>query len=151
TIGAGSDTVSGFENLTGSAFNDKLTGNSGNNILHGGAGNDILNGGAGADTFDFSSLMDGSDIITDFTTGTDKIDLIDLLDSAGLGGLDYATLMSQGNLILETGFFATGLSSNSATTLDTRIYIDVDGIGAGGPVLIATLEDTLTSAGDFLV
>jgi Ca2+-binding RTX toxin-like protein len=38
TIGAGSDILSGFENLTGSAFNDKLTGNTGNNILHGGTG-----------------------------------------------------------------------------------------------------------------
>ena len=27
TIGAGTDTLSGFENLTGSAFNDTLTGN----------------------------------------------------------------------------------------------------------------------------
>ncbi|MBZ0262581.1 MAG: hypothetical protein K8F90_18515, partial [Hyphomicrobiales bacterium] len=151
TLGAGSDRLSGFENLTGSSFNDTLTGNTGNNILRGLAGNDILNGGAGADTFDFSSLSDGSDTITDFATGIDDIGLVSLFDAAGLGGLDYATLISQGNLIIQTGFFATGLSSNSASTLDTRIYIDTDGIGAGGPVLIATLEDTLTSAGDFLV
>ncbi len=84
-------------------------------------------------------------------TGTDKIGLIDLLASAGLGGLSYATLISQGNLVIETGFFATGLSSNRATTQDTQVYIDAVGIGAGGPVLIATLEDTLTSAGDFLI
>ena len=151
TIGAGSDKISGFENLTGSAFADKLTGNTLANILHGGAGNDILAGGSGADTFDFSSLTDGNDIITDFVTGVDDIGLIDLLDSAGLDGLDYATLIAQGNLVIQTGFFATGLSSNSASTLDTRIYIDTDGIGAGGSVLIATLEDTLTGAGDFLV
>ena len=96
-------------------------------------------------------MTDGSDIITDFATGIDDIGLIDLLDSAGLGGLDYATLVAQGNLVIQTGFFTTGLSSNSATIMDTRIYIDADGIGAGGPVLIATIEDTLTSAGDFLV
>jgi Ca2+-binding RTX toxin-like protein len=143
--------VSGFENLTGSAFNDKLTGSTLANVLHGGAGNDILAGGTGADTFDFSSLADGSDIITDFATGIDDIGLMDLLDSAGLGGLDYATLVAQGNLVIETGFFATGLSSNSASTQDTRIYLDADGIGAGGPVLIATLEDSLTGAGDFLI
>ena len=151
TIGAGSDKISGFENLTGSDFNDKLTGSTLANILHGGAGNDILAGGAGADTFHFSSLTDGSDVITDFATNTDEIGLIDLLDSAGLGGLDYATLIAQGNLVVQTGFFATGLSSNSASTQDTRIYIDADGIGAGGPVLIATLEDTLINAGDFLI
>ena len=151
TLGAGADTLSGFENLTGSAFNDKLTGSTLANILHGGAGNDILAGGAGADTFDFSSLIDGSDVITDFATGIDDIGLSDLLDLAGLGGLDYATLIAQGNLVIQTGAFLTGTSTNSAATLDTRIYIDADGIGAGGSVLIATLEDALTGAGDFLV
>jgi Ca2+-binding RTX toxin-like protein len=151
TIGAGSDKLSGFENLTGSGFNDKLTGNTGNNILHGGAGNDILTGGTGSDTFDFSSLTDGSDVITDFVTGIDHIDLIDLLDLAGLGSLGYTTLIAEGNLIIETGTFITGTSTNSASTLDTRFYIDADGFGAGGSVLIATLEDTLTNAGDFLV
>jgi Ca2+-binding RTX toxin-like protein len=151
TGGAGSDKLTGFENLTGSAFDDRLTGNSGSNVLRGGAGNDILNGGAGADTFDFSSLTDGSDIITDFVAGTDKLGLSDLLASAGLGGLDYASLLAQGHLVIETGLFATGLSSNSSSSPDTRIYIDSDGIGAAGPVLIATLEDTLTSAGDFLI
>jgi serralysin len=151
TSGAGNDTLTGFENLTGSALNDKLTGNSLSNVLRGGAGNDTLAGGAGADTFVFSSLANGSDIITDFVKGTDHIDLVGLFDSIGLGSLDYATLISQGNLIVQTGFFATGLSSNSASTLDTRIYIDADGIAAGGSILIATLEDTLTSAGDFLI
>ena len=50
TVGAGTDTLSGFENLTGSAYDDSLTGSSGNNVLIGLAGNDTLNGGAGADT-----------------------------------------------------------------------------------------------------
>jgi serralysin len=50
TGGAGSDTISGFENLTGSAYNDSLSGTSGANTLTGGAGDDILDGGAGADT-----------------------------------------------------------------------------------------------------
>lgn len=58
TIVAGSDILSGFENLTGSAFKDKLTGNTRNNILHRGTGNDILTGGTGSDAFDFSSLTE---------------------------------------------------------------------------------------------
>ena len=49
-VGAGSDTLSGFENLTGSAFNDTLTGNAGDNVLTGLAGNDVLAGLGGADT-----------------------------------------------------------------------------------------------------
>ena len=32
---AGSDTLSGFENVTGSGFNDKLTGSAGNNVING--------------------------------------------------------------------------------------------------------------------
>lgn len=49
TGGGGSDTLSGIENLTGSAFNDVLTGDSGANLIAGGAGNDQIDGGAGAD------------------------------------------------------------------------------------------------------
>ena len=52
TFGAGIDTLSSIENLTGSAFADTLVGDVGANILKGGAGNDILIGGAGADTID---------------------------------------------------------------------------------------------------
>ena len=50
TIGAGTDTLTNFENLTGSNLNDTLTGNAGANILNGLAGNDTLSGGAGNDT-----------------------------------------------------------------------------------------------------
>ena len=42
TIGAGTDTLSGFENLTGSAFNDTLTGDANTNVLIGLGGNDTL-------------------------------------------------------------------------------------------------------------
>jgi hypothetical protein len=68
-----------------------------------------------------------------------------------LGSLDYVTLITQGNLIIQTGAFVTGTSTNSAATLDTRLYIDADGSGVGAQVLVATLEDTLTNAGDFLI
>ena len=50
TGGAGTDTLTGFEYLTGSGFNDVLTGSSAANILMGLGGDDTLNGGAGADT-----------------------------------------------------------------------------------------------------
>jgi len=86
--GAGSDTLSGFENLTGSQFDDILSGTSGANTIVGGAGNDkitggggsdILVGGAGTDTFIFKAAADSapslSDLIGDFLAGTDKIDL----------------------------------------------------------------------------
>ena len=50
TVGAGTDTISDFESLAGSAFDDTLTGTSGTNVIDGGKGNDLIDGGAGNDT-----------------------------------------------------------------------------------------------------
>jgi len=61
TVGAGTDTLTNFENLIGSAFNDTLGGDTAANVLDGGDGDDIsygwfgndtLLGGAGSDTLD---------------------------------------------------------------------------------------------------
>jgi len=89
TVGAGKDTLSGFENATGSAFGDALTGTAGNNTLLGlagadelnggagadaligGAGLDTLTGGSGADAFAFDLATEGLDIVRDFVSGTD--------------------------------------------------------------------------------
>lgn len=68
TITAGKDTLSGFENLTGSEFNDTLRGSSGNNVITGLAGNDKLTGAGGDDTFVFLPGF-GNDTITDFMAG----------------------------------------------------------------------------------
>jgi len=50
TLGAGTDTLFNFENITGSPFNDTLTGNTGPNAISGNDGNDLLVGAQGADT-----------------------------------------------------------------------------------------------------
>jgi Ca2+-binding RTX toxin-like protein len=52
------DTLTGIENITGSALADKLTGDGNANVLLGGEGNDVLHGGAGADTLDGGSGSD---------------------------------------------------------------------------------------------
>ncbi|MEM9063562.1 MAG: calcium-binding protein, partial [Pseudomonadota bacterium] len=49
---ADGDSLTGIENLVGSAFGDVLTGDGVSNVLTGLAGNDTLNGGSGADTLD---------------------------------------------------------------------------------------------------
>ncbi len=51
TVAAGSSmTMSGFENLSGTAVADTLTGDGNNNVLAGAGGNDNLSGGGGDDT-----------------------------------------------------------------------------------------------------
>ncbi len=52
TVGAGTDTLSGFENIVGSAHSDTLTGDGAANRIDGGAGDDIIDGVAGADLLD---------------------------------------------------------------------------------------------------
>lgn len=80
----GTDRLSNFENVTGSAYADKLYGNALDNVLNGGLGNDILDGrggndvligGAGDDTYLFD-LGYGADRIVenDLTVGnTDTV------------------------------------------------------------------------------
>jgi serralysin len=61
-----------------------LNGGAGNDLLIGGLGHDMLTGGAGNDIFDFNSVDESPvgaglrDIITDFQSGQDKIDLSSL-------------------------------------------------------------------------
>jgi len=64
----------GADTLRGGAGNDQLNGGAGNDRLDGGTGNDTLNGGAGNDTF-VLSRGSGHDVVQDFQSGVDHIDL----------------------------------------------------------------------------
>jgi Ca2+-binding RTX toxin-like protein len=93
---AAGDTLSGIENLTGSAHGDLLRGGGGANILSGGAGDDIAYGHGGNDTV---SGGDGHDILFG-DGGTDSVQ-----GGAGddrlFGGADNDTLLGgDGNDIL---------------------------------------------------
>ena len=96
TVTAGTDTIIGFENLTGSQFNDTLHGNAGNNVLTGLGGNDRLDGGAGADTLiggagNDTYVVDNKGDVVDETNGdgTDAVlssisfSLVDRLHAIG--------------------------------------------------------------------
>jgi Ca2+-binding RTX toxin-like protein len=56
---AAGDTLTGIENLIGSAFADTLTGNAGHNTLTGGAGADALDGGIGLDSASYAGSTAG--------------------------------------------------------------------------------------------
>jgi Ca2+-binding RTX toxin-like protein len=74
---------SGANVLSGGAGDDVIHGLAGNDSLDGGAGNDILVGGTGDDTITFGGgydLMvfnrgDGNDVVTDFRSGQDVIQI----------------------------------------------------------------------------
>ncbi len=70
----GTSTAVNFENVTGTAFDDRITGDSGDNVIRGGAGNDVMRGGEGADTFVFFETDTGVDTILDFELGVDSIE-----------------------------------------------------------------------------
>ena len=84
------DTISGFENLRGSAHPDRLAGTGRANHLQGGAGNDQMWGGSGDDVLDGGAGADrfyggpGTDRIT--YRGSDAGVTVDLEDGTGEGG-----------------------------------------------------------------
>jgi hypothetical protein len=77
TTGAGNDIING------GALGDTLNGGAGNDTITGGTGADRMTGGAGADTFviaansatSSASTAAAPDVISDFTSGTDKLDV----------------------------------------------------------------------------
>lgn len=84
--GADNDQLFGGDDndtLDGGSGNDSLYGNIGTDTLDGGAGNDFLRGGIYADTFVFED-GDGADIIDDFVTGEDTLQLDDAIWGGGL-------------------------------------------------------------------
>lgn len=90
----GGTMLTATRDIFGTSGNDVLIGTSFGEIINGLAGNDTLTGGAGADTFQFynpqlASQTFGTDRITDFRQGEDRIDL----SGRGLGfSGDLATL-----------------------------------------------------------
>ena len=114
TEGAGTDTIAGFENLTGSAFNDTLTGNATANILDGKGGDDLLNGGAGTDTAHYGSATAAVTVNLSLAgaqnTGAAGVDTLVSLENL-IGTAFHDTLTgSSGNNVLN------GLAGNDTLT-----------------------------------
>ena len=78
------DTITGFENVTGSAHSDTLTGDNSANILKGLAGSDELFGNGGSDTIEGGAGADELDGGTDSALGTPATSKTD-------GGVDAAS------------------------------------------------------------
>ena len=116
TGGTGADTIhgnAGNDTISGAAGKDTIEGGAGNDSITGGTGADTMSGGDGADVFtiaDDDSVTSGMDVISDFTSGTDRL----VLGQSAAGGFigNFASLaealaaMTAGN----QAFFVTGSS-----------------------------------------
>lgn len=137
--GAGADRLSGEcggdllrggegdDSLLGGGGADRLQGGGGNDRLDAGAGDDILTGGDGADIFVFRR-MSGESVVTDFTDGSDLIDL------GAFGLADFSALAP----------FLTEAVSDA-------LRIDLAGLGGTGSVLVQGLAHAAADAADFLL
>ncbi|MBD2250600.1 M10 family metallopeptidase C-terminal domain-containing protein [Nostoc parmelioides FACHB-3921] len=139
--GNGSDRLIGNSlnnTLTGGNGNDILTGRGGVDTLIGGSGNDILTGGTESDRFLYSSGRAftsndfGVDILTDFTSGIDKLVLskntFRALTSVAGDGLsqvsDFTTVEDDDLAATSTAFLVYSIGSGS-------LYYNQNGSVAG--------------------
>ena len=81
------DHVAGISNLTGSGNDDDLTGDHADNVITGGRHDDLLTGNGGADIFVYRD-NDGTDTLTDFAPGVDRIDLTGVVGKYELADLN---------------------------------------------------------------
>lgn len=135
TGGAGNDVLtgpSGQDNfLDGGGGRNIIMAGDGNDILIGGQGPDRLTGGGGNNIFRYDSLVDIGDTITDFTPGTDKIDLSRVLLGIGYSGNDP---------------LGDGVVINNDFRGNTILQIDPDGSGPARAFSFIRLQGVSASA-----
>ncbi|QJI32084.1 hypothetical protein HKK55_26420 [Pseudomonas sp. ADAK18] len=114
-----------LENAIAGSGDDHLTGNAANNRLKGGAGADRLEGGAGADIFVYDKASDSTesrpDLLLDFTSGQDKIDVSGAMREAGIHALNFVTRFS--------GRPGEAVLGYNAYTREHSLAIDLNGTG----------------------
>ena len=149
--------------ILGTSAADTLTGDAGADVITGRGGADTLTGGSRSDTFVFATGDTGiteatADTITDFSTGTDKID-VDApgtyveADGAGAGDLD--AFISAANASLTTASDGIYAMYNFKGAGNTLLVIDENASGtvnAGDTLIILTGLSTAggLDASDFI-
>lgn len=145
--GAGNDI------LTGLNGDDRLFGDAGVDTITGGSGRDVMTGGTGPDVFDFNATSEtaatdaGRDIITDFTVGSDDIDLSTIDADAILAGNQAFTFIGAAAFSNVAGQLRFATSASTGVTVVTG---DVDGNGTSD-FQIALFGNLVLTAADFVL
>ncbi|MBO4401360.1 MAG: hypothetical protein J5809_05895 [Selenomonadaceae bacterium] len=127
---SGNDVVyggSGADTLYGGDGDDILYGEADNDYLAGNSGLDTLVGGAGNDTF---AYIEGDDIITDYETGKDMIELPSTtLVTSSLNGNDVVLELGTGGYITVKGAKDKKITLADATSTVSGVFGYFDGVG----------------------
>ncbi len=140
--GSGDDTLygdAGSDTIIGDAGEDTLYGGAHNDLLYGGDGNDTLTGGSGCDTFLYQGAA-GEDVITDFNTSQDTIDLRLLPNALKFSDLTLtATSDGKGTIISHSDLGQITLENVVTTNVTAEIFDlpdgNTDSVTTGGSTL----------------
>lgn len=177
--GGGADTLSGIEEVRGTAHTDTITGDANANILHGGGGVDTLNGGGGADKIYAGAPGEGGgapDIIKGMGTANNSIaNAVSLAGSFDLGTRDdvadsntipHATVVATAHGGLE--YYAVTVAAGETVVFDidnasfdsvlrifdgsnNRLAQNDDNAADGGPATDSGLSYTFAAAGTYYI
>ena len=112
----------GILRIAGSNSNDVLKGGTGNDILYGMGGDDTLTGNGGADQFRLAEFFNRTDIITDFTKGSDKVG-VNQFDFGNTTATQAGTALSSADYVenLATISIISGAENKKMVELQTSL------------------------------
>ena len=130
----------GLDLLYGGSENDRLYGGSQSDLLQGGLGRDVLRGGSGADSFYFAFAAETSgrnqrDLIEDFTTGQDHIDLHRVAkNQVFIGNAAFHNISKEVRYDAATGILSGDIDGNGAA--DYVINLGAGTVLVGGDLIL---------------